>query len=203
VEWASERVEEATARWRFARLARRAPGVEPGWLHKASGAVGDLRQALECRLPGLGRAGGATPWRGHHAGLDARFDRQLSVEAPYFFADLADTSEAEEQAVDAMLIGAGGIRFAATGNRLLPPVPAAADRASRRPEDPQDNADHQQDDPERCQDPDVGEPPEQEQNQSENEHAAASSVDVTHHAPRHSADRTLLVRTPRCQSTLA
>jgi hypothetical protein len=48
-------------------------------------------------------------------GLDALFDRQLYVEAPYFFADLATTSEAEEQAaIDAGLIQAGGIRYAAT-----------------------------------------------------------------------------------------
>jgi hypothetical protein len=48
-------------------------------------------------------------------GLDAHFDRQLYVEAPYFFADLATTSEAEEQAaIDAGLIRAGGIRYAAT-----------------------------------------------------------------------------------------
>jgi hypothetical protein len=88
-------------------------------------------------------------------------------------------------------------------NRPLPPVPTAADWASRRPEDPQDSTDHQQDDPERRQDPDVGEPPEQEQDQSEKEHAAASSVDVTRYVPRHSADRTLLVRRPRCQSMFA
>jgi SAM-dependent methyltransferase len=48
-------------------------------------------------------------------GLDARFDRQLYVEGPYFFADLADTSQAEEQAaIDAGQIRAGGIRYAAT-----------------------------------------------------------------------------------------
>jgi SAM-dependent methyltransferase len=42
-------------------------------------------------------------------GLDARFDRQLYVEGPYFFADLADTSQAEEQAaIDAGQIRAGG-----------------------------------------------------------------------------------------------
>ena len=47
-------------------------------------------------------------------GLDARFSRQLHVEGPYFFADLADTSEAEEQAaIDAGQIQAGGIRYAA------------------------------------------------------------------------------------------
>jgi hypothetical protein len=47
--------------------------------------------------------------------LDPRFDCQRYVEGPYFFADLADTSEAEEQAaIDAGLIQAGGIRYAAT-----------------------------------------------------------------------------------------
>jgi hypothetical protein len=38
-----------------------------------------------------------------------------SAEGPYFFADLADTSEAEEQtAIDAGQIQAIGIRYAAT-----------------------------------------------------------------------------------------
>jgi hypothetical protein len=50
-------------------------------------------------------------------GLDARFDRQFSVEAPYFLAELADTSEADEQAaIDARQIRAGGIRYTATRN---------------------------------------------------------------------------------------
>jgi hypothetical protein len=48
-------------------------------------------------------------------GLDARFNRQVYTEGRYFFPDLADTSEAEEQAaIDAGLIQAGGIRYAAT-----------------------------------------------------------------------------------------
>jgi hypothetical protein len=48
-------------------------------------------------------------------GLDARFDLQLYAEGPYFFPDLADTSEAQEQAaIDAGQIRAGGIRYAAT-----------------------------------------------------------------------------------------
>ena len=48
-------------------------------------------------------------------GLDARFDRQSYMEAPYFFTELADISEPEEQAaIDAGLIQAGGIRYTAT-----------------------------------------------------------------------------------------
>ena len=47
-------------------------------------------------------------------GFDARFDRRLHAEGPYYFADLVDTSEAEEQAaIEAGLIQAGGIRYAA------------------------------------------------------------------------------------------
>jgi hypothetical protein len=47
--------------------------------------------------------------------LDARFTRRFHAEGPHFFADLAATSEAEEQAaIDAGLIQAGGIRYAAT-----------------------------------------------------------------------------------------
>jgi len=48
-------------------------------------------------------------------GLDARFTRHVHAEGPNYFADLADTSEAEEQAaIDADLIRPGGIRYAAT-----------------------------------------------------------------------------------------
>jgi hypothetical protein len=46
------------------------------------------------------------------AGLDARFRRRLCESGPYFFADLADTTEADEQAaIDTGTIQAGGIRF--------------------------------------------------------------------------------------------
>jgi SAM-dependent methyltransferase len=115
VEWSWERFDEATARWCFARLAPPAPETEPGWLHRhqerwaASGQPwnGYLRAwATEERLH---------PGEDIMRGLNARFDRQFYVGSPYFFADLADTSEAEEQAaIDAGLIHAGGIRYAAT-----------------------------------------------------------------------------------------
>ena len=115
VEWAWEQFDEATARWCFARLAPPDPGKEPGWLHKhkerwtASGQPWDdyLRAwATEERLH---------PGEAIVQGLDARFDRQFSVEAPYFFTELADASEPEEQAaIDAGLIQPGGIRYAAT-----------------------------------------------------------------------------------------
>jgi SAM-dependent methyltransferase len=115
VEWAWEQFDEATARWCFARLAPPDPGKEPGWLHKhkerwtASGQPWDdyLRAwATEERLH---------PGEAIVRGLDARFDRQSYMEAPYFFTELADISEPEEQAaIDAGLIQAGGIRYTAT-----------------------------------------------------------------------------------------
>jgi SAM-dependent methyltransferase len=114
LEWAWERFDEATARWCFARLAPPAPGAEPGWLHRhqerwaASGEPWD----------GLFRAWATE--EGLHPGeaivreLDARFDRRSCAEGPFFFTDLAGTSEAEEQAaIDSGRIQAGGIRYAA------------------------------------------------------------------------------------------
>jgi hypothetical protein len=48
-------------------------------------------------------------------GLDARFTRRHTTDAPYLFADLADISEAEEQAaIDASQIQAIGVRYTAT-----------------------------------------------------------------------------------------
>src|SRR5215213_5736727 len=57
----------------------------------------------------------------------------------------------------------------------LPPVAAAPDRAAHRPQDPQDGADDQQDDPDGHQDADPGDPADDEQDQPEHEHGAASS----------------------------
>ena len=115
VEWAWERFDEATAKWCFARLDPPAPGVEPGWLHKHQErwAASGQRWNDYCRT--WAEQEGLHLGEAILRGLDARFDRRLSVEGPYFFADLADTSEAEEQAaIDAGQIRAGGIRYAAT-----------------------------------------------------------------------------------------
>jgi SAM-dependent methyltransferase len=115
VEWAWERFDEATARWCFARLAPPAPGVEPGWLHRHQERWAASGQPWEgyCRTwaeqEGLHRSEAIV------AGLDARFERQRHAREPYLFAELADTSEAEEQAaIHAGLIQAVGIRYAAT-----------------------------------------------------------------------------------------
>jgi SAM-dependent methyltransferase len=115
VEWAWEQFDEATARWCFARLAPPDPGKEPGWLHKGQERWTASGQPWDDFLRSWATEEGLHPGEDIVRGLDARFHRQLYVEGPYFFPDLADTSEAEEQAaIDAGQIRAGGIRYAAT-----------------------------------------------------------------------------------------
>jgi SAM-dependent methyltransferase len=115
VEWAWERFDEATARWCFAQLAPPAPGAQPGWLHKHRERWAASGQPWDDCLQAWATEERLHPGEAIVRGLDVRFHRQLYVETPYFFGDLADTSEAEEQAaIDAGLIQAGGIRYAAT-----------------------------------------------------------------------------------------
>ena len=115
VEWAWERFDEPTARWCLARLTPPAPGAEPGWLRRHQERWAASGQPWDGYLRAWASQEGLYPGEAILRALDARFDRQLYVEAPYFFADLADTSETEEQAaIDAGLIQAGGIRYAAT-----------------------------------------------------------------------------------------
>ena len=110
VEWARERFDEATARWCFDRLPR--PSDDPGWLQQRHD---------QWRASGLAWDRYCQDWaqeEGLHAGqdimreLDARFDRQLLTYGPYFFPDLADISEDDEQAaIDAGQIQANRIGY--------------------------------------------------------------------------------------------
>ena len=104
VEWARERFDAATAQWCFDRLPE--PSGDPGWLQQ---------RRDEWQASGLSWDGYCLAWaedEGLHAGqeilreLDTRFDRKSLAYGPYFFADLADVSENEEQAA----IDAGAIR---------------------------------------------------------------------------------------------
>ena len=110
VEWARERFDEATARWCFERLPP--PADEPGWL---------CRHRAHWQDSGLGWDAFFTSWadeEGLHAGQDivrelqARFGCQELSYGPYFFPDLAGTSEADEQAaIDAGQIRANRIQY--------------------------------------------------------------------------------------------
>jgi SAM-dependent methyltransferase len=92
VEWASERFDEKTAHWCFERVA------EEGWLR-------ELRD--EWLASGLDWPHYFRGWleREHlHPGetlvrvLDDRLERRLLSSGPYFFPDLAETSEDDERA---------------------------------------------------------------------------------------------------------
>jgi SAM-dependent methyltransferase len=110
VEWARERFDEATARWCFQRLPPRLG--DPGWLQE---------RYDDWRASGLPWDRYCQAWaegEGLHAGegivreLDARFDRQVLAYGPYFFPDLADVSESQEQAaIDAGQIRANRISY--------------------------------------------------------------------------------------------
>jgi len=110
VEWARERLDEATAQWCFDRLGP--PSDDHGWLRqrydqwRASGLAWDDYCRVWAQEEGL------------HTGqdiireLDARFDRQLLAFGPYFFPDLGGMSEGDEQmAIDAGLIQANRIAY--------------------------------------------------------------------------------------------
>ena len=114
VEWAWERFDEPTARWCFDRLPPPTPGKEPGWLptHQerwtTSGQPWDAYFRAWAEQEGLQLAARSCgDWTPLHP--------QFHAEGPNYFADLANTTEAEEQAaIDAGLIRPGGIRYAAT-----------------------------------------------------------------------------------------
>jgi hypothetical protein len=112
VEWAWERFDEATARWCFARLAPPASAAEPGWLHGHQQRWVASGQPWDAHCRAWATAEGLHTGREILRGLDARFERRLCTFGPYF-PDLADTTEADEQAaIDAGQIQATGIRYA-------------------------------------------------------------------------------------------
>ena len=110
IEWFSEDFDEATARWCFDRVP--APADDHNWLQgrrdgwHASGLAWD--RYCQSWAAGEGLHAGADIVRE----LDARFSRRLLGHGPYFFADLAGVSEADEQAaIDAGQIQAGRIEY--------------------------------------------------------------------------------------------
>jgi SAM-dependent methyltransferase len=114
-EWAWERFDEPTARWCFARLTPPAPGAEPSWLHHHQERWTASGQPWDAYLRAWAEQEGLHPGETIVRGLDARFSRRLHARGPYYFGDLATTSEAEEQAaIDTGQIRPGGIRYAAT-----------------------------------------------------------------------------------------
>ena len=103
IEWGWETFDEPTAEWCFQRLG---PDEQAGWLHRrrdewlASGQSWSAYVREWARKERLHRA--ETLLRL----IDERFDREHLAGGPYFFPDLAGTSEEDERAA----IEAGAIR---------------------------------------------------------------------------------------------
>jgi SAM-dependent methyltransferase len=108
IEWAWERIDEATARWCFARPDTHA---EPSWLTKHRDEW-HPRESWAAYFTGWARDQGLHPSDEIQRALDQRFQRLLSADRPYYFPDLADTSESDDAS-------------------STPRLPRAADRLSR------------------------------------------------------------------------
>ena len=115
VEWASEKFDEQTAEWCFERLPSE---DEPGWLNRRRSEWLASGRDWPSYLRGWAEEEGVHPGDVLVRLLDERFERQLLMDGPYFFADLASTTEADEQAaIDAGEIRAGRIDFVGTLRR--------------------------------------------------------------------------------------
>ena len=124
VEWAWERFDEPTAEWCFQRIRAH---DEPGWLHRRRDEWLASRDEWSRYLHLWAER------ENLHAGetlirlLDERLERQLLTRGPYFFPELADTTEADEQAaIDAGEIQANRIDWVGVVDRGRGASPASS-----------------------------------------------------------------------------
>lgn len=103
VEWSWENFDEPTAQWCFQRLG---PGNRRGWLHRRRDECASSGQAWDVYLREWAQDEGLHTGQALLQELDQSFDRRFLTHGPYFFADLAGTTEADEQAA----IDSGQIR---------------------------------------------------------------------------------------------
>ena len=103
VEWDWERFDEATAQWCFARLG--APD-RTGWLQRHRSDWIDSAQPWDSYLQTWATGHGIHTGEAILRELDRRLKPQVCRRGPYFFADLAETSEQDELAA----IAAGQIQ---------------------------------------------------------------------------------------------
>lgn len=109
VEWDWERFDEATARWCFERLSE---SDIDSWLHRHRDQWAQTGQSWEAYFRG---------WVEHHGlhgarrlvhELDERFERVHCSREPYYFAELFETSEADElSAIESGRIRPGRIDY--------------------------------------------------------------------------------------------
>jgi SAM-dependent methyltransferase len=103
VEWDWEAFDEPTAEWCFGRLG---PEDEAGWLHRHRDAWKASQLSWDEYLLGWAQEHGIHPARDLLALLGERLRLDPAARGPYFFADLAETSEEDEREA----IGVGEIR---------------------------------------------------------------------------------------------
>jgi SAM-dependent methyltransferase len=114
VEWDWELFDEATARWCFARLPPTLDPSEPGWLARHRTRWMESAQSWEVYLARWAAEEGLHPGREILAALDRWFTRRSLKPRPYFFPDLAETTESHVQAaIDAGQIRANGLHYVA------------------------------------------------------------------------------------------
>lgn len=112
VEWAWERFDEQTANWCFERLPPAPAGEDHGWLQRRQAEWLASGQPWDTYFPGWAASHGIHPAGRILRELDERFERVSCEDAPYFFAELGDVGEPEEQAaMDAGEVRATGIRY--------------------------------------------------------------------------------------------
>jgi SAM-dependent methyltransferase len=110
VEWDWESFDEATAQWCFERL-----GGSEGWLHHRRHEWIASGQPWQRYLETWADGHGIHSARVLVSELDRRLRRRLCRRGAYFFADLADTAEAEElDAISAGVIQPTRIDYVAT-----------------------------------------------------------------------------------------
>ena len=118
VEWDWERFDEATARWCFARLAPIPAESVPNWLHETRDEWAASHQPWDVYLRSWANQEGLYTGQEMLQKLDARYERQSCSHRPYFFPDLAQTSESDEQAaIDSGHIHATGVRYVGRPNQ--------------------------------------------------------------------------------------
>jgi SAM-dependent methyltransferase len=111
VEWARERFDEATARWCFSRLAP--PEDGHSFLHGQQEQWRESGQQWDAWCRSWAEAEGLHPGEDILRELVARFGPGTLSYGPYFFPELAGTSEADEQAaIDRGEIRANRIQYA-------------------------------------------------------------------------------------------
>jgi SAM-dependent methyltransferase len=96
VEWARERFDEATARWCCSRLPR--VSGEASWLQQLCGQWRESDMAWDACCQSWAQAENLHSGQDILRALDARFGAEAVSYGPYFFPDLAGTTEDDEQA---------------------------------------------------------------------------------------------------------